>query len=117
MAERKSGVPRKRRSKATLPASVVGLSLSLAGAACTQSSAANAQPEVEPVQVLPIDLREVEVVEVTLATFHAFDREDATRPPPEEGRLRLAYCRGCGTCYGCRSCRCYYCRSCRCWRG
>src|SRR5262249_11879792 len=83
MGHGKGGSSRKRRSKSALPAGVVGLSLSLAGAACTQSSAANAQLEVEPVQVLPIDLRELEVVEVTLATFHAFDREDSARPPPE----------------------------------
>src|SRR5215831_5981547 len=85
---------RKRRGKTRVPAGVVGLSLSLAGAACTESSAAIAPAP----QTHITNLQEVELVDVTLATFHVFDREEAARPQGE-GRLRVAVC---GTCKGVR---------------
>jgi hypothetical protein len=63
---------RKRRAKAALPAGV--LALSLTGAACAESSTADAHSAVE-------QLRDVEVFDVTLASFQIFDREHAPQAP------------------------------------
>ena len=105
---RKIAMKRKSRSKSALPAGVVGLTMTLAGAACAGSAAASTQSAVDTARVRTIDLSEVEVFDVALAS-----RGDARRHT-NDGRVREAYCRGCGGCWGCRGCRgCSGCRGCR----
>jgi hypothetical protein len=64
----------------------------------------------------PAGLHEEELFDVSMASFYVFDKENPGGHRPVTSPTRVAYCRGCGSCYGCRSCRCYYCRSCRCTR-
>jgi len=77
---RRSGSQNKRRGKAL---SVVGVSLSLAGAACAESSPADASTTATTSNVRTLDLREVEIFDVTLGSFHVFDREDPESAKPE----------------------------------
>ena len=92
----------KYRGKSALPAGVVGLTLTLAGAACAGSAHASAKAEIDTAKVRAIDLAEVELFEVTLASFQPFDREGVA-PRAGDGRIREAYCRGCRGCRGCRA--------------
>jgi hypothetical protein len=59
-----------------LQTGVVGLSLSLAGAACAESSAADASLVAAPKQVQTANLHEEEVFDVTVASFYMFDKEN-----------------------------------------
>jgi hypothetical protein len=88
-----------------------GLGLSLVG-----SASASALPTADLPQSLNTTpnqrfvLDEEEMADVSLATFHVFDRENGTR-----GFTQVAY--GCGGCAGCRGCaRGCGCRGCR-WGG
>jgi hypothetical protein len=49
-----------------------------------------------------ISLREEDITDVSLSTFHLSDKEGAKTPLRLE---RVAYCRGCRCCGGCRRCR------------
>src|SRR6266446_9066717 len=102
----------KRRSvaKAAMPAlGAAGLTFSLAG-----SAAASAVPAVDTPQKLnfspsqAVTLGEEEIADVSLATFHLFDKENA------DTGVQVAW-RGCGGCRGCRGCG--GCRGCRCGAG
>jgi hypothetical protein len=55
-----------------------------------------------------ITLGEEEMADVSLATFHLFDKENVG------SEVQVAW-RGCGGCRGCRGCRA--CRGCGGWRG
>jgi len=88
---------RKRRSKALPVLGAAGLSLSLA----TNASAAigGLNPDTVSQQVM---LYEEEIADVSLATFHVFDKEGAGIHKP---RVRLAMgAGGCGC--GCGGCGC-----------
>jgi hypothetical protein len=91
---------RKRRSKA-LPALGFGVSLTMASGACASTSEASANTPA-PSQNHEIFLGEEEISDVSLATFHLFDKENAG-PPPLSQKLRLAA--GCGAGCGC-GCAC-----------
>jgi len=89
----------------------VGLSLSLAGgasASVTRTADAPHSDDISPNQRFL--LGDEEMADVSLATFHLFDKEKVGSD------LQLAVvvrgCRGCGGCRGCRACR-----GCAAWRG
>src|SRR5215468_10280183 len=96
MPPTKRATPRKRRSKVVLALGAAGLSLSLASGASAAISGMNGASSA-PVSK---QLYEEEISDVSLATFHVFDREDAG----SHGRhARLAM--GVGGC-GCAGCGC-----------
>ena len=110
MGRSKDGSQSKRRGKAL---GVVGMSLSLAGAACAESNPADAST-TPTANVRTVDLHEVEIFDVTLSSFRVFDREDPQNLNAEGDVVAWWGCRGCG-CGGCRGCGCRGCgcRGCR----
>lgn len=92
---------------------VIGVSLSLAGGACIDSSPAEAatEPATGKLRVMDAGLHEQEVFDVGLSSFRLFDREDVKEAKPETiawwgwGCRGCRGCRGCGGCRGCRGCR------------
>ena len=105
----KQASKRKRVTKATVPAlGAAGLTFSLVGGASASTvPAADVQQTPNYVPTQAITLGEEEIADVSLATFHLFDKENAG------GNVQVAW-RGCGGCRGCRGCRCGGgCRACR----
>jgi hypothetical protein len=103
----KQASKRKRVTKAAVPAlGVAGLTFSLAGGA-----SASALPNADTPQKLNISptqsvlLGEEEIADVSLATFHLFDKENGGN-----GFQQVAW--GCGRCGGCRGCGCRRCGGC-----
>jgi hypothetical protein len=94
----KRAAPRKRRSKVVL-ALGAGLSLSLASSASASISGMNGASSA-PVSK---QLYEEEISDVSLATFHVFDRENAATHG-RRARLAMGACAG-GGC-GCAGCGC-----------
>jgi hypothetical protein len=109
MQRAKQASKKKRAAKAAVPAlGAAGLTFSLAG------SAAAAAVPTSDVQQLPnfspghaLMLGEEEMTDVSLATFHLFDKQDGS------SRVQVAW-RGCGGCRGCGCRGCGGCRACRC---
>ena len=106
----KQASKRKRVTKAAVPAlDAAGLTFSLAGGA-----SASALPNADTPQKLSFSptqsvlLGEEEIADVSLATFHLFDKEQGT------GGLQVAWVGRCGGCRGCRGCRGCGWRGCRC---
>jgi hypothetical protein len=97
MPPTKRATPRKRRSKVVLALGAAGLSLSLASSASAAISGINAASSA-PVSK---QLYEEEISDVSLATFHVFDRGNAGT---HGRRARLAM--GVGGCAGCAGCSC-----------
>jgi hypothetical protein len=102
----KQAAKQARTTKATAVTALgTGLGLSLAGSASASTipTADIPQPyNISPDQRLVLD--EEEMADVSLATFHLFDKETAG------SGVQLAVvvvrgCRGCGGCRGCRACR------------
>jgi hypothetical protein len=90
----------KRRSK-TLPAlGFAGMSLSMTSGVCASTSEASANTS-PPSQKHELLLGEEEISDVSLATFHVFDKENAGAPPLLQ-KQRLA--RGCGCACSCAPC-------------
>jgi hypothetical protein len=99
---------RKRMTRAAVPAlGAAGLTFGLAG-----SASASTVPSVDvplrqnftPPQAF--SLGEEEIADVSLATFHLFDKEHTQGGfLPEAWGCRCGGCRGCG-CRGCRGCGC-----------
>ena len=87
---------------------VVGVLLSLAGAACAESSPADAATTLLAGNVRTMNLHEVEIFDTTLGSFRVFDREDPQTVKPE-----VVGWWGCRGCRGCRGCGCRGCRGCR----
>ena len=86
----------KRRSKALPVLGFAGMSLSMASGACTSTSEASANTS-PPSQKHELFLSEEELSDVSLATFHVFDKENAGPPPlSQKRRLTLGGCGGCG---------------------
>jgi hypothetical protein len=107
MSRVKQASKRKRLIKAAgVPAlGAVGLGLSLVGSASALALADLPQSlNTTPNQHFVLD--EEEMADVSLATFHVFDKENGTR-----GFTKVAYgCGGCATCRGCsRGCGCRGC--------
>ena len=105
MARVKQASKAKRVTKAAVPAlGAAGLTFSLAGGASASTvPAADAQQTTNLSPTQALTLGEEEIADVSLATFHLFDKENA-------GGVQVAW-RGCG---GCRGCGCRGCRACRC---
>jgi hypothetical protein len=100
MMRTKQSSKKARRSRAVPVLGAAGLSLTLAGAAATGPAAAHALTQPLPAGH-EITLHDEEIADVSLATFHAFDREGAGKKP---SRLRLAMGGGCGCGCGCGGC-------------
>jgi hypothetical protein len=111
MSRTKRTSKRMARKTAVPMAGVVGVvSLVLAGSASagTDESAAD-MPSGAIAPHQEITLSEEEIADVSLATFHAFDKEGVAT----SRRFKVARCTGCGGCAG--SCvRCRRCGSCGC---
>ena len=90
----------KRRSKALPALGFAGMSLSMASGVCASTSEASANTS-PPSQKHELFLGEEEISDVSLATFHVFDKENAG-PPPLFQKPRLA--RGCGCACSCAPC-------------
>src|SRR6516225_7684001 len=91
----------KRRSKALPALGFAGMSLSMASGVCASTSEASANTS-PPSQKHELFLGEEEISDVSLATFHVFDKENAG-PPPLFQKRRLAF-GGCGCGCGCSPC-------------
>ncbi len=112
----KQASKRKRVTKAAVPAlGAAGLTFSLAGGA-----SASALPNADTPQKLSFSptqsvlLGEEEIADVSLATFHLFDKENGgTGFQQMAWGCRCGGCRGCGCrgC-GCRGCGCGGCGGC-----
>jgi hypothetical protein len=111
MARVKQASKKKRVTKAAFPVlGAAGLTFSLVGGA-----SASAMPTADVLQTnnfspsQAFNLGEEEMADVSLATFHLFDKEDTGAV---RGGVQLAWgcrcggCRGCRGCGGCRACRC-----------
>jgi len=110
----KQASKRKRVTKAAVvPAlGAAGLTFSLAGGA-----SASALPNADTPQKLNFSptqsvlLGEEEIADVSLATFHLFDKESGNTGFQQMAHgCRCGGCRGCG----CRGCGCRSCRGCGC---
>ncbi len=116
MPDGKNGAKEKRRSKAAPTLPVVGaaaLSFSLAGGASAATGGSAAEmPAQKGAANHEIALGEEEFSDVSLATFHVFDKENLKQLPPG---VQLA--RRCGGCGGCRGCGCRGCGGCGVWWG
>jgi hypothetical protein len=110
----KQASKKKRVTKAAVPAlGAAGLTLAMTGGASASAvpgTEAQQVPAYSPTQA--ITLGEEEIADVSLATFHLFDKENVG------SGVQVAW-RGCGGCRcgGCRGCRCGGCRACRCGVG
>jgi len=116
MSRVKQASKRKSVAKATMPAlGAAGLTFSLAG-----SASASAVPAADVPQKLnfspsqAITLGEEEIADVSLATFHLFDKENGGRGSVQQMAwgCRCGGCRGCRGCGGWRGCGCGGCGGC-----
>jgi hypothetical protein len=103
MARSKDGSKNKGAGKAL---GVVGVSLSLAGAACAESSPADASTARTTSNMRTMDMHEVEIFDTTLGTFRVFDREETKTAKPEAVTWWRCRCGGCGGCRRCWRCGC-----------
>jgi len=89
-------------AKAAAMTGVAGLSLSLASVAASAIPAPAQNPvETPPLAGHEMMLHEEEISEVSLATFHIFDKENAPSLRPRT-RLAMGACGcGCSACGGC----------------
>jgi hypothetical protein len=114
MPREKQASKRKRVAKAAaVPAlGAAGLGLSLAGSASASTlPTADISQSIDNVANQRFVLGEEEIADVSLATFHLFDKENG-----KSGVQQMAWgcrCGGCGCrCGGCRACRCGGCGGC-----
>jgi hypothetical protein len=110
MSRVKQASKRKSVAKAAVPAALgaAGLTFSLAGSASAAAvPAADAPQKLSFVPNQSITLGEEEIADVSLATFHLFDKEAGGNT----GAQQMAWGCRCGGCRGCRGCGC---RGCRC---
>jgi hypothetical protein len=116
----KQASKRKRVTKAAIPAlGAAGLTFSLAGAAsaATMPAADTAAQKLNFSPTQGVLLGEEEIADVSLSTFHLFDKEQGTAGAQQMAwGCRCGGCRGCGGgrgCGGCRGCRgCAGCAGC-----
>jgi hypothetical protein len=111
MPQVKQASKQKRVTKAAIPAlGAAGLTFSLLG-----SASASAVPTADVPQTTHLALNqamtlgEEEMADVSLATFHLFDKETVG------SNVQVAWVRGCRACRGCgvvRGCRCGGCGGC-----
>jgi hypothetical protein len=114
----KQASKRKRVTKAAVPAlGAAGLTFGLVGGASASATPTTDVPQklnLPPVQA--VTLGEEEIADVSLATFHLFDKENAKGGFVQQARgcgcgCRGCGCRGCGGC-GIRGCGCAGCVAC-----
>jgi hypothetical protein len=112
MSRVKQASKRKSVAKAAMPAlGAAGLTFSLAGSASAAAvPAADAPQKLNFVPNQAITLGEEEIADVSLATFHLFDKETGA----SGGVQQMAWGCRCGGCRGCHGCRGCGCRGCRC---
>jgi hypothetical protein len=101
---------------AAVPAlGAAGLGLSLVGSASASTTpTANVPQSLNTTPNQRFVLGEEEIADVSLATFHLFDKENANGGFQQVARgcgCRCGGCRGCG----CRGCGCRGCRCGGCW--
>ena len=102
MSQTKDTAQRKRRSKAVpVLGAAAGLSLSLASSAPAAIGGVNPDPANSSLVSQRMMLCEEQIADVSLATFHVFDKETADIHQPH---ARLAM--GAGGCAGCGGCGC-----------
>jgi hypothetical protein len=100
---------KRRTAKAAAVTAMAGLGLSLAGSASANTISAADSPQSDDISLNQrLVLGEEEMADVSLATFHLFDKENAG----SDLRLAAVVVRGCRGCRGCGGCR-----ACRAWRG
>ncbi|WP_407178672.1 hypothetical protein [Bradyrhizobium sp. STM 3562] len=112
MPQVKQAAKEKRTTKAAAVTALgaAGLGVSLVGSASATTMPAASVPQshnVWPNQRFVLD--EEEMADVSLATFHLFDKENIGGEVQEAA---VVVRRGCGGCRGCRGCRVW--RGCRC---
>ena len=114
MPRLKRAAKQARTTKAAVTAlSAAGLGFSLAGSASASTLPAADVPQsdnISPNQRFVLD--EEEMADVSLASFHLFDKENIGSGVQE---VAVVVRRGCGGCRGCRAwrgCRCGGCRGC-----
>jgi hypothetical protein len=117
MSRVKQASKRKSVAKAAMPAALgaAGLTFSLAGSASAAAvPAADAPQKLSFVPNQAITLGEEEIADVSLATFHLFDKEAGGKTGAQQMAwgCRCGGCRGCRGCGGCRACRCGGCGGC-----
>jgi hypothetical protein len=117
MSRVKQASKRKSVAKAAMPAALgaAGLTFSLAGSASAAAvPAADAPQKLSFVPNQSITLGEEEIADVSLATFHLFDKETGGSAGAQQMAwgCRCGGCRGCRGCGGCRGCRCGGCGGC-----
>jgi hypothetical protein len=100
---KRSSKKTRRRSKALPALGLAGVSFSLASGACASTGEASANtPPISQSQTSNLFLAEEEIFDVSLGTFHVYDRENAGASSLAQ-RLRLAH-GGCGGGCGCHGC-------------
>jgi hypothetical protein len=109
----KQASKRKRVTKAAVPAlGAAGLTFSLVGGASASAVPTDMQQTNNYSPTQAITLGEEEIADVSLATFHLFDKESTAAV---RGGVQLAWGCRCGGCRGCRGCAgCRGCRGCGC---
>jgi hypothetical protein len=109
----KQAPKRKHVTKAAVPAlGAAGLTLSLVGSASASAVPAADVPQTSNyTPTHAITLGDEEIADVSLATFHLFDKEDVGSGVQVAWR-GCGGCRGCRGCGGCRGCRCGGCYGC-----
>jgi len=107
MARVKQASKKKHLMKSVPVLGAAGLTFSMVGGA-SASAVPTADVAQSPTVGLghQVTLGEEEIADVSLATFHVFDKENVG------SGVQLAW-RGCGGCRGCRGCRGCGCRACR----
>jgi len=110
MPREKQTSKRKRVTKAAMPAlGAAGLTFGLVGGASASTTPTSDAPQklnLGPTQA--VTLGEEEIADVSLATFHLFDKENNG-----SAIQQMAWGCRCGGCRACRACRCGGC-GCRC---
>ena len=101
-AAAKKALQRKRRRKAVPVLAAAGLSFSLASGASAAVGMGADLPSRTALVSQQMTLRDEEITDVSLATFHVFDNESMKRP-----RVQFAMCGCCGGC-GCASGASFY---------
>jgi hypothetical protein len=95
---------KRKRAKAVPALGIAGLSLSLAAGTAMASGAPAANvPADGSGPAHQIAVGDEELFDVSLATFHVFDKEDGGTFRPGV-RLAMAACAGCAGCGGCGGC-------------
>jgi hypothetical protein len=107
----KQASQRKRVTKAAVPAlGAAGLTFGLVGGASATTTNLDTPQKFEFSPSHAVTLGEEEIADVSLATFHLFDKETTGNFVQVARGCGGCGCHGCRGCGGCRGCRCGGCR-------